>query len=70
MKDMLLTAATALKTMPPDEQVVVGTHFFFYSWEDRKDLPEQLVLKATRKTLLEVEAGRARLDSVVQEQAF
>jgi hypothetical protein len=50
--------------------VVVGTHFFFYSWEDRKDLPEQLVLKATRKTLLEVEAGRARLDSVVQEQAF
>lgn len=70
MRDMMITTATTLKSMPADEQVVVGAHLFFYSWEDRKDLPEQVVLKAPRKALLEVEAGRARTEAVVREQAF
>lgn len=70
MRDMMITSATTLKSMPIEEQVVLGSHLFFYSWEDRKDLPEQLVLKASRKALLEVEAGRAKIEAVVQEQAF
>jgi hypothetical protein len=45
-------------------------NLFFYSWEDRKQLPEQIVMRAPRKSLLEVEAGKAQLDTVVEEQAF
>lgn len=70
MRDMMVTSATTLKSMPAEEQVVVGSHLFFYSWEDRKDLPEQLVMKASRKALLDVEAGRSKVEAAVQEQAF
>lgn len=70
MRDMMITTATALTSMPAGEQVVVGSHVFFYSWEDRRDLPEQLVMKASRKALLEVETGRAKIEAVVREQAF
>ncbi len=70
MRDLMVTSATKLNTLPPEEQIVVGMNLFFYSWEDRKQLPEQIVMRAPRKVLLEVEAGKAQLDAVVEEQAF
>ncbi|MCC6591404.1 MAG: hypothetical protein IT168_32260 [Bryobacterales bacterium] len=70
MRDMMITCATQLRAMPPEEQVVLGTTLFFFSWEDRRDLPEQIVMKAQRKALLDVEAGKSKADAVIQEQAF
>lgn len=70
MRDMMVTSATQLKTVPEQEQIIVGVHIFSYSWENKKDLPQQVVMRSTRKSLLEVEAGRAKADTAIQEQDF
>ena len=66
MRRMLVESAVALKTMPPDQQIVVGVSLFYYSWEKRDQLPSQIVMQAGRKTLV---AGRD-LDTAIRVQEF
>ena len=64
MQDMMVDSATALKTVPADQQIVVGVSLFYYAWEDTKELPDQIVMQARRQTLLDFEAGRIRADGL------
>lgn len=70
MRGMMISCATQLRALPPDEQIVLGTHLFSFSWENRKDLPGQLVLKASRQALLDIEAGKAQAAAVIEERTF
>jgi len=58
MRDMLVDSATSLDSLPLREEIVVGVSLFYYSWEDRSDLPSQVVMQAERRHMLDFEAGR------------
>jgi hypothetical protein len=73
MRDMLVNSGNALKTLPADEQVVVGVTFFAHSFEDTTGLPAQILMQAQRKTLVDFEAGRIgrnALQAAIQETVF
>jgi hypothetical protein len=73
MREMLVSSAGSLDTVPADEQLVVGVSLFSFSWEDTSGLPAQIVMQAPRKTLLEFQTGRrdrATLPSMVQVREF
>jgi len=66
MLDMLVSSASGLKDLPVQEQIVVGVNLHYYSWEDKRELPSQILMQASRKSLLDFEAKRitrAQLDS-------
>ncbi|MEZ5401726.1 MAG: hypothetical protein R2729_18780 [Bryobacteraceae bacterium] len=66
MRNMMITSAAALKTMPPKEQVVAGVTFFYQPWEHTTGLPAQLVMRATRQSLVDMEAGRLKGAAALQ----
>ena len=73
MRDTLVSAATTLKTLGPDEQIAVGLSFFHRPFELRQDLPAQIVMQAPRRVLADFEAGRlqaAALDAAIQEHVY
>lgn len=73
MRDMMITSATSLKSLPQDEQVVVGVSLFYRPWEDVTGLPGQIVMQATRKTLADIESGRIKPEAAaaaIQEQVY
>ena len=64
MKAMLLAAAADLRSVPLNEQIVIGVSLFHYYWEDTSGLPSQILMQATRQQLL----SRETPDSIrVQE---
>jgi hypothetical protein len=70
---MLVEAAKQLKVVPESEKVALAVTLFHYNWEDVTDLPAQLVVQATRSTLLAGAAGtlsKADLKAQVQERQF
>lgn len=71
MREMLIAAAASLDNVPASEQVVLGVTLFYYNWEDSAGLPQQVVMKAPRKILLEAMHGaNANLDSSIQITEF
>ena len=58
MQDLLISSGASLDTVPPDEQVVLGVMLFFHAWENTTGLPQQVVMMADRKTLVEFQTGR------------
>jgi hypothetical protein len=58
MRDALVGSAASLDAVPPNEQVVIAVSLFYGGFEQRKDLPNQVVMQATRQTLLDFKAGR------------
>lgn len=73
MRDMMVSSATSLKTVPENEQISVGVTFFYRTWELTNGLPSQLVMTAPRKALVDFEAGRMKADAlnaVIQEQVY
>jgi hypothetical protein len=69
MKDALGALAASLDTVPPSEQIVLGVSLFYFSWEERADLPGQILMQARRQALLDVTSGRIR-DAGIREQEF
>jgi hypothetical protein len=61
MREMLVTSAAALDTLPPSSQVVLAVTLFYYSWEQRAGLPSQIVMRAPRSALLRGDALEASL---------
>ena len=49
MQEMWQDAAANLTSQPDTEQVVLAVRLFYRTWEDRTGLPEQIVMKGTRK---------------------
>jgi len=73
MRDMMVSSATALKSMPPAQKVAVGVSFFYHSFEDTQGLPQQLLMEASRQTLTDFESGRLslqQLESAMQVREF
>lgn len=71
MRDMMVEAAVALKSVPPQEQIVIGISLFYRSFEIKDGLPSQVVMQAPRRALLDFEAGRidsAALDAQIRTQ--
>jgi hypothetical protein len=48
----MVMAATLMETVPPEEQIVYSVTLFHHPYEDSRGLPSQIVLQASRKTLL------------------
>lgn len=69
MKASILDAAAALDSMPPDEKVVLAVTLFYRSFEQRSGLPDQVIVQAPLRTLLDIRAGRAPESAIeVEEQ--
>jgi hypothetical protein len=64
MREMLMSAANALSSLPPREQIVVAVRFLYLPWEDTTGLPSQLVMQADRATLLK----KASLDNSIHTE--
>jgi hypothetical protein len=69
MKGQLVSAATMLEKLPPEENIVIGISIFRRSWEDSTGLPSQVVYRAPRKDLLAARTAAA-LDAVIQVREF
>jgi hypothetical protein len=59
MQGFLLNASASLDGVGPKEQVVYFVNLYYHNWEDRKGLPSQIVMRAEKQKLLEVQSGRA-----------
>lgn len=73
MRDMMVDSALALQTVPPQQQIVVGVSLFYYSWENRTGLPSQVIMRAERQKMLDLEAGRvssAQLDAAIRVREY
>jgi len=58
MRDFLVASAGSLDTVPATEQIVVAISIFHYRWEDTEGMPEQVVMQAERRILLDLLARR------------
>ena len=73
MRDTMVSSATSLKGLGPDEQVVVGLTLFHRPFELIQDLPSQIVMQAPKRVLVDYEAGRIKqpaLEAAIQEQVY
>jgi hypothetical protein len=52
MNSMLQSAAKQLTAVPDDQQIVVAVQFLYLPYEDTTGLPGQMVVKATRRSIL------------------
>ena len=59
MREMLVSAASALGALPSNEQVAVGVTLLYYSWEDKSGLPSQIVMQAPKSRLLDLHPGQS-----------
>ena len=53
MREMLVSTASLLDGIPATEQIVLGVSLFYNHWEDRRDLPAQVVMQAARRQLMD-----------------
>ncbi len=68
MKQSLVNAAAALDTVPENEQVVLAVTLFYRAFERREGLPDQVLVQAPRRTLLDIRAGRASESAIKVEE--
>jgi hypothetical protein len=59
MRAALISAATDLRSVPPNENIVFAVTLFSYFWEDTNGLPTQIVMQATRQQLVTRQAADA-----------
>ena len=52
VRQSMVIAATLMETVPVDEQIVYSVNLFHHPYEESRGLPSQIVLQASRKTLL------------------
>jgi hypothetical protein len=63
----LMDAASSLDPVPLDENVVIEVDLLRYSWEDGTGYPAELLIKSTRRKLLDVKrANGVGLDTAVR----
>ena len=63
LKDALVSAASSLDTVPPDEKVVIAVIIPRFAFEDAAGLPVQVTVQAPKKKLLETKG--AALDALI-----
>ncbi len=55
---ILFDQAGKLDAIPEGEKIALLISLFHFTWEDADDLPAQVVIQASRRTLLDRQAGR------------
>lgn len=68
MRGLLANASASLDALPPNEQVAIEAIIWHYNWEDSKNIPQRLLMTATKEKLMQAQAAHASLASVIQEQ--
>ncbi len=66
MEDLLVKSAAELHDVPDNEEVALAISLFYWRWEDRAGLPDQVVMHGTRKALIAAAKDKAALSSVVR----
>jgi len=64
LKEALVSAATTLDTVPPDEQIMIAVIIPRFSFEDAAGIPVQITVQASKRKLLETKG--AALDAVIK----
>jgi len=67
---MLAASAASLDNMPPQENLVLGVSLFHHRWEDTAGLPNQIIMQAVRKRLLEARGNPQALEAALKVQEF
>ena len=62
IKQALIGAAQSLDTVPLDERVVLAVSLFRYSWEEMNGVPQQIVVVAQRRMLVQMQTANASPD--------
>lgn len=71
MREEMMAMAASLDGVPVNEQIVLGVTLFYRKWEDTAGLPSQIVMRAERQKLMDVQAGhtsREALNSIIRVQ--
>jgi hypothetical protein len=66
LRQALIDSAASLDTVPGEEQIVVVAMLSKYPWEDTTGLPQQIMMQASKKILLDQRNNPAALDSVIR----
>ncbi len=66
LRQALLDSAASLDTVPGEEQIVVVAMLSKYPWEDTAGLPQQIMMQASKKQLLDQRGNPSVLDSVIR----
>jgi hypothetical protein len=66
LRQALLDSAASLDTVPGEEQIVVVAMLSKYPWEDTTGLPQQIMMQASKRNLLDQRNNPAALDSVIR----
>ena len=61
MQNILVRSAGKLRDVPDNEEVALGISLFYWHWEDRAGLPDEIVMHAPKKVLLEAAHDKAAL---------
>jgi hypothetical protein len=68
---MVVNAAWAMETLPPDDNIVLGISIYYFNWEDSAGLPRQIVMKAQRKSLLTISrADAAGIQAAIHTEEY
>jgi len=73
MRNMLLSSAAMLDTVPANEKVAIGVSLFHHPGELTNGLPQQILMEAQRGALVELQTSRrdrATIDSIIRVQEF
>ncbi len=66
LRQALLDSAASLDTVPAEEQIVVVAMLSKYPWEDVSGVPQQIMMQASKKSLLDQRNNPAALDTVIR----
>ena len=68
MRRTVLKSAGSLDSLPMNENIIVGVSIGYQSWEDKADLPSQIVVQAQKQKVLQAKLNKASTDSIVSVQ--
>ena len=72
VRQSMVIAAGLMETVPMDEQIVYSVNLFHHPFEDAHGVPSQIVLQASRKTLLTLakQPDKAALTAAIKLKEF
>jgi hypothetical protein len=70
LRELLTNLAISLVSVPGDEQIAVGVSLVYFSWEQRENLPSQVLMYAPRQALTDAVSKKNSLDAIVRIEEF
>lgn len=69
MQALLVQSAAELRDVPDNEEIAIAVSLFYWVWEDKSGLPDQVVMHATKKALATATKDKT-LGSVVRVEEY